>query len=145
MPRDTAGRAELRHSAEKDDGQSGVEGASVAEAGVGSGTKADRTGSEILIGGEKSFGEAVPAIPQFIHFVRSQRVRIGKRNQLHARGSERIETRQLSASSRQSQRKGLHTVAKEVAPGENVAGVEVLVDLGDEAGQFVERRRNHRR
>src|SRR5258708_27715071 len=52
---------------------------------------------KILVRREESFGEAVPAIAKFIHFVRAEHVVIGKRHQLHACRCEGVETGQLPA------------------------------------------------
>lgn len=99
---------------------------------------------EILIPGEEAFGEAIPSISQFIHFIRANRVRVGDGNELDARWSEGVEARQLAAARRESERKRLDAVSKEIAPRQRVPRIELFIDLGDEAGQVVERRRNNR-
>ena len=69
---------------------------------------------------------------------------VRERNELHASGSERVETWQLPAAGRQRQRKRLNAVTEEIPPGQNIARVEVLVQLCNEAGQIIKRRRDHR-
>src|SRR5258708_34977894 len=93
-----------------------------------------------LVRREKPFRKTVPAKAEFVHFVRSEGVSVGKRNQLNARGSECIKAWQLAATRRESQWKRLNTVAKEISSGEQIAGVETVVNLGDEASQLIERR-----
>ena len=138
MARHAAGRPELGHSADQDDGQSRIERSTVAISGGGRRAKPDRTGMKILVRREESFGEAVPAIAKFIHFVRAEHVVIGKRHQLHARRRERVEAGQLPARRGQGQGKRLHTVSEEIPAGEQVVRVKAVVDLGDKARKFVE-------
>src|SRR5260370_33270716 len=58
--------------------------------------------------------------------------------------SHRVEARQLAASGGQCERERLHAVAVKISPSEHVVGVETVVNLADEAGKFVERRRYDR-
>src|SRR5438309_2144818 len=98
MTRHAAGRAELSYAADQNDGQAGIKGAApAAQGGIGGGAQSDGTGMKVLIGGEKSFRKAVPAVTKFVDFVRTEGVRVGQRDQLHARRRECIETGQLSA------------------------------------------------
>ena len=66
------------------------------------------------------------------------------RDQLDPGRSERVESGQLAAAGGQSQRKRLHAVPKEIAAGQNVLGLKLMVDFGDEAGQVVKEGRNNR-
>ncbi len=96
-----------------------------------------------LICREEALCESVPSVTEFVDLVRTNRVGVRKRNQLHASWGEGVESRQL-VRRRQSERKRerLDTVAEEIAAGDNVAGIEILIDLRDETGQVVERRRD---
>ncbi len=95
---------------------------------------------ETLIKREESLSKAIPAIAQFVDFVRAEKTGVGNRNQLHARGCECVETGQLAARRGQGQREGLRAIAEEIAPSEDVVRVEAVVNLGDSAGEVVVRR-----
>ena len=92
---------------------------------------------EALIVGEETFGKTVPAVAQLIHLVDAKRMYVRQRGELHAGWSEGVEAGQLAAAGGKGERERLHAVAKEIAAGKDIAGVEVLVDLGNETGEIV--------
>ena len=63
---------------------------------------------------------------------------IGKRNQLHPRRRESVEPRQLAAACSKGQRERLNTVTEEVATSQNICGVEVVINLPNQAREPVE-------
>ena len=130
----TARRPELSNAADQDDGQAriGGSGAGAARGGAG-GAQANRTGLKTLVLGEESFRKTVPAIPQLIYLCRSNRVYVRNRDQLHPRRGVGVEARKLAAASRQGQRERLRAVTKEVAAGQDIVGIEIVVDLDNEA------------
>src|SRR5579872_1144668 len=97
---------------------------------------------EILVCREEPFCEAVPAVAQLVDLVSAEGMDIRERNQLNSRRSIGVESRQLAARRGQRQRERLHAVAKEISAGQRVVRIETVIDLRDQAGQIVERRRN---
>ncbi len=93
---------------------------------------------EVAVRREESFSEAIPAVAQFVDLVRAEGVCVRDRYQLHSRRREGIESRQLPAACGQGQRKGLLAVSEEIPAGQNVRGVEIVIDLRDQAGQPIE-------
>src|SRR5947208_10586121 len=100
---------------------------------------------KVLSAGKKALREAVPSVAKLVDLIRTNGVSVGNRDKLHSRRSEGIETWQLTATSGQSKRKRLNAVAEEIAAGKNIAGIELLINFGDEAGQVIKRWGNHRR
>src|SRR5208282_373608 len=113
-----------------------------AQAEAGCRTHANGTGVKILIEGIESFGKTVPAVAQFIHLIGTERVHIGDGGELYAGRGESVEAGQLAAFGCESEWERLHAVAEEIAAGEDIVGVEVLIDLHNHAGQIVVRRRD---
>src|SRR5260370_703049 len=107
-------------------------------------TQPDGTRIKILVLREESLREAVPAVPQFVQLRRREYVHVRKRNQLDARRCHRVKTRQLAAGGIEGQRELLSAVAEEIAPGQNIVLVEVMIDLSDHAGKVVEGGSNRR-
>ncbi len=98
MARQAAGGAELSNSTHQHDGQAGIERtAAIAQRSISRRAKSNRAGVEILVRREEPFRKAVPAVAQLIHLVRTDRAHVGKRHQLHSRGSEGIKAWQLAA------------------------------------------------
>ena len=134
---DAAGRTELGEATHQNDRQTLVGRARTR-------VEPDRTRCKTLVPREEALREPVPAIPQVVNFVRSDRVYVRKRNQLHSRRRVGVEARQLTTASGQRQGERLDAVAKEISPRELIGCIEVLIDLRDKAGQPVKRGRNHR-
>src|SRR5579859_382285 len=105
--------------------------------------KSNRTRIKARILWEKSFRKSVPAIPEFINFRRRENVHIGERDKLNPRRCHCVESRELTTRSVEGKGESLGAVAEEISPGHGIALVEVLIDLGDEAAEVVERRRNY--
>src|ERR1700726_2330174 len=101
-------------------------------------TEPDRARIEILVLREESFREAVPAVAQFVQLRRREHVHVRKRNQLDARRGHGIKTRQLATGGIEGQRELLSAIAEEIAPGQNIVLVEVMIDLGDRTRKVVE-------
>ena len=117
-----------------------------------SGVQTDGIGIEILVFREEPFGKPVPAQARFIQLVGVDNLHIRNGDQLHPRRSMGIETRHLTAAAGQGQRKRLRAVAEVVASGQQVAGIEIVVDLANQAvdavrevngGRNVVRSRSH--
>ena len=75
---------------------------------------------EALVLREESFGEAVPAVAEFIHLIGAEGVSVGKRNELHAGWRVGVEAGQLSAGGGQGQRERLRAVTEEIAAGQDI-------------------------
>src|SRR5581483_8880304 len=91
MTRNAARCSELSKAAHQNDRQSRIRRA-------GSGVQPNRAGMEALVGREESFAEAIPAITKFVDLVRSDRMHVRKRDQLHPSRSVSVEARQLAPS-----------------------------------------------
>src|SRR5260370_41528699 len=66
------------------------------------------------------------------------------RNHLDGGRCHGVKTRQLAAGGIEGQRELLSAVAEEIAPGQNIVLVEVMIDLSDHAGKVVEGGSNRR-
>src|SRR5208282_5545829 len=99
---------------------------------------------EGLVLRKKTLRETVPTVAHLIHDVDAKGVNVGERHQLNASRRYRVKAWQLAATARQGQRKRLRTVSKEIAPRQNVAGVEIVVDLGDQTAEAIRRWSNQR-
>src|ERR1700677_3678512 len=108
----------------------------------GSAAKANRAGIEVLVGGKKSLGEPVPSVAQIVYLVRPNRACVRERDQLHTCWREGVKTRQLTAGGGKGQRERLDAVTEEIAPGEMIVGVDLVIDLHNHAGQIVVGRRD---
>src|SRR5579872_184395 len=132
---DAAGCAELRYSVHENNRESVIgQGSRTTWCGDAGCTKSNGTGVEILIRREKSFRKAVPSITQLVYLICSDRMRVGDRDQLDAGRSVGIEAGELPTASSKGQGERLHTITEKVAASEDVAGIEVLVNLCDQAG-----------
>src|SRR5271157_4466998 len=110
-------------AADKDVWQARIRKAAARTTGRGTGrTQANRARLKRLVPREKSFPEPVPSITQFIDFVRSDRVHVGKGYQLHARRGIGVEPGQLPAGGCQPQGERLHAVSEEITARQNVVG-----------------------
>jgi len=92
---------------------------------------------EALIVGEETFGKTVPAVAQLIHLVDAKRMYVRQRGELHAGWSEGVEAGQLAAAAARASGNDCTLSPREIAAGKDIAGVEVLVDLGNETGEIV--------
>ena len=99
---------------------------------------------EALILREEAFRKAVPAVTDLVYLVDADGVNIREGNQLNAGRSDGVEAGELSSRRCKSQWERLRAVAEEVAAGQNIVGVEVVVDLRDHAAQVVVRRSDER-
>src|SRR6266849_7185859 len=99
---------------------------------------------EALVLRKKTFRDPIPSVAQLVHYIGANRVHIRKRDELHAGRRDSIKPRELAAAAGQGQRKGLGAVAKEIASGHDVVGVEIVINLSDHAAEIVQRGSNQR-
>src|ERR1035437_10227962 len=99
---------------------------------------------EAQIRGKETLGEPVPAVTQLVHLVGADGVHVRERHQLYACRCDRVEAGELPSGGRQGQRERLGAVAKEIAAGQNIVLVEIVVDLSDHAAEVVVRRGDQR-
>ena len=86
---------------------------------------------------EESFRESIPAVAKLIDLVATDGVGVGDRHELDAGRSKCVESREWPAARSKGKRERLHAISEEVAPRQDVARIEILVDLRDEAGEIV--------
>src|SRR5882762_7350163 len=96
----------------------------------------DTRGIEMAVLREESFGETVPADAGFIDSRGGENGNERNTNQLYARGSKRVVARQ-STPTNERKWKALLTIAQEIAPGQHVVLIEVVIDLDDAAVDVV--------
>ena len=119
-------------------GQPKIVGVGVRGARV-NGVQADAGGIEAAILGEEPLGEAVPAQTHLADDGRRNGGNVGNRNELHARGSGGVVARHESTAD-QRQREALRAVADVIAAGQQVIGVEVVIDFHDSAVDAIGKR-----
>ena len=124
------GRANLRET-----GNGGCRKAAVVSAGAR--LQSDRIGNEALVLREKAFRKTVPSQASLIDLSGVDHLHVGKSDQLDPSRRDGIESGKKTAS---QLREGetLIAVAEVVATGQHVIGIEVLVDLADEAVYAIE-------
>ena len=81
---------------------------------------------------EESFGETIPAEPRFVHNGWRNRRNVRNRNQLYARRSSGVVVGQQSSAD-QRQWEALIAITDVVAAGEQVVGIEAVIDFYDGA------------
>src|SRR4029077_14866825 len=131
VTRDGTSGADLGEASDADRGKSAVVGAD-------SGIETDRVRVKVLILREESFCEAIPSQTSFIDLAGIHNFHVRQRDQLDARRSGGIESGQQAAG-KLRKREALAAVAEVIAAGEHVVGVEVLIDLSDEAVDAIEK------
>jgi len=99
--------------------------------------EADAARIKTLVLWKEAFSKPVPAITKVVHDGRRENVNVREGNELDASGSDSVETGEFATGGVESQWKLLGAVAKEVAAGENVVLVDVVVDLADNTAQVV--------
>src|SRR5215471_654664 len=103
-----------------------------------SSVETDGVGIEILILRKEPFSEPVPAQAGLIDLAAIHHFHIGECDQLHAGWRYGVETRQQAAGEL-SKRETLTAVAEVIAAAQNVVGIEILIDLSDEAVNAIEK------
>ena len=124
-------RAQAREAAHADNRQAEI-------VGRHSGIQSDRARIETLVFRKESFGKTVPSQARLVQLAGVDHLYVGNRNQLHPRRSVRVESRHLTAAARQRQRKGLRAVSEVITSGEQVVGIEVVIDLANQTVDVVQ-------